>query len=312
MATFSSLRAVDFHKRVEEHGIIQLEPLQDFATHPFAPDADRCLLLPSDFYPHGAQVKLNTSTANAMYERCRRMEKYILACANGMTIEEIISNNGVVPPSIPPAVIHQLQLGPPPLFDDGVVNPESLCLPGTEEHLRTTYRLCQKVLHGMTAYILAANERKAELSRLGIPCLWVHERQFDVTYRDSDVTLIPALNVHEVTDAIRILLLGVQIKALSIRASLTTVDPRSHLFQFVGGTVPILVNPEHVVNLPIAYSASQSDTAMLLLPSSSAPSVRVLHSLLLPQAPEQELPDAPDAFIVLSDADDEQDLDYLF
>lgn len=312
MATFDEIHHLDFHQRIEyeyENGtyrqrLIQLAPHEFMARHPFAADAVRVYLMDSDFREQGTGYILRDSVAYHLLETMKRTQQYILASANGLTIQDIICQGIPIPTTIDPNLLQQLQMPKPTLFNPTIFTANPFQIPGTKENISNIYYSFQDQLMSANTWIAYANYRKDTMERKGQQCLWISEALDDATYRETDVTGIPRIAVSRAEHLIADALKDLAPKEIPFHVSIAPVNARTQLISANGSHSTVIVDPSQLRVLPIAYSASPVDGPMLLLPGSAAPSIRALRACLIPDEPVPNMALSPEYIVLSSDEDD--------
>lgn len=309
MATFSRLRAEDFHQRYEDFGddaqslhIVQLESNEYTARHPFAREANRIYLTIDDIREIGltGEFVLREHVAWAVIALARRIQLYILACANGLTWSDIVEHRRPIPQTIPPATLFQLQIAHLMLFNPTFFESNPLLnVSGSIEYVEQKFYSVQDQILLLIAWIEYANYRKAYLDDIGLFCLWVHEDLRDVTYRHTDITEIPVPVPGKLESLLIDRLRTFDNTPVMLYASHAPIRSHTILQSHAGADLAITIHPELLRPLPIGYSASYMEGPMLLLPCSMAPAVRAIRAALFQDAPVIDLT-GPELFVVTS------------
>ena len=130
-------------------------------------------------------MTLKDGPAYAIHESVRRTQLYVLASGNGLTADDIVEHDVVVPEAINTDVLHQLQMTKPPLFHRGLLESNFLLLPGTRDQVRILVQAVQEQLYLLEAWAANANHRSDFLLDAGQFSLWVHEELKDRTYQSD-------------------------------------------------------------------------------------------------------------------------------
>lgn len=312
MATFDQIHCFDYHQRVDyenEDGaryqrLVQLAPYEFMARHPFATDAARVYLMDNDFREQGAKYILKESVAYHLLETMRHTQQYILASANGLSIQDIIERRVPMPTTINQDLLQQLQMPKPMLFNPNIFAANPFQIPGTKENISDIYYSFQDQLTSANAWIEHANYRKDVIEKSGQRCSWVNEALDDASYREVDITGIPRIAFNRAEHLIAELLRNLAPRNIPFHASIAPVNARTQLISAHGSQSTVIVDPSQLRILPIAYSASPVDGPMLLLPGSAAPSIRALRACLIPDEPVPNMAQSPEYIVLSSDEDD--------
>lgn len=312
MATFDQIHCLDYHQRMDyeiENGryyprLVQLQPHKFMARHPFAADAVRVYLMDSDFREQGTGYILKESVAYHLLETMRHTQQYILASANGLSLQDIIDQRVPIPTTIDHDLLQRLQMPKPALFNPNLFTANPFQIPGMKESISNIYYSCQDQLMTANTWIEYANTRKNAMERRGQQCAWVNEALDDATYREVDVIGIPRIAVNRVEHLIAEALQNLAPRNIPFHASIAPVNARTQLISANGSQSTVIVDPSQLQILPIAYSASPVDGPMLLLPGSAAPSIQALCASLIPDEPVPNMGQSPEYIVLSSDEDD--------
>ena len=99
MASFESIREVDYHQCKEvingRRKLTQLAVHEYTARHPLTCEANRIYLTMDEVQPYGNErdglFAINKSVGLALVDLAHRMQKYLLACGNGITEKNLLT-----------------------------------------------------------------------------------------------------------------------------------------------------------------------------------------------------------------------------
>ena len=165
MASFESIREVDYHQREEvingRRKLTQLAVHEYTARHPLAREANRVYLTMDEVQPYGNEQDglfvINESVGWALVDLARRTQKYLLACGNGITEKNLLTRRKSIPSHVNKHILRQLQMPHPTLFKQSFFQANPFQVHGPFDYLEVVFYTLQDQIFMLQAWIASSS-----------------------------------------------------------------------------------------------------------------------------------------------------------